>query len=142
MRISKKFAGKSIGKNVFLLKAPNTSDSEASTSNAVQETMNKIRRLEQQFNISLLQEEGPMTRHLELVPSTFSNIVPVSAVSNRTASDTNHMHPLSSLLLQPPYRNIKTTVRSNFKVYVIYIEIIYLMLSFFAEYKTDPSEGI
>lgn len=113
MRISKKFAGRCIGKQVFSPKAPNAFGPLASTSNGVQETMNKIRRLEQQFNISVLEEEGSMTTHLDLMPSASTKVASRSTAFNIDASNTNHENPLPSLLLQSPYTKAEMSVRQD-----------------------------
>lgn len=110
MRISKKFVGKSIGKQVFLSKVSETFGPRGT--NYIQETMNKIRRLEQQFNITLLEEESSISTHLELIPSTSSKGVPTANAFNRPSANTSHVNPLPSLLLQP--RNIYSKPVSYF----------------------------
>lgn len=59
MRISKKYAGKSIGKHVFLSRTSNTSCSNQ----ALQYDSPKLRRLEFQFHMSLMQEGSPRLEH-------------------------------------------------------------------------------
>jgi len=59
MRISKKYAGKSIGKHVFLSRNSATTHSHQ----AMQLNIHKLRQLEFQFHVSLFQEGSPGMEH-------------------------------------------------------------------------------
>lgn len=106
MRISKKFAGKSIGKQVFLSQMTDMYGIALDQS-IVRATMERIRRLEQQFNISVLEEEGPISTKLEHLPSVpTTTLTPVNTVGN-ICDDGTYVHPLPTFLLQPQYSQPK-----------------------------------
>ena len=60
MRISKKFAGKSIGKHVFLARSITYNKFMPPGKNAMQDNADKLRELEFKFHLSLHHENGRM----------------------------------------------------------------------------------
>jgi len=112
MRISKKYAGKSIGKHVFLSRNSNNLHSHQQ----VQLITPKLRRLEFQFHMSLVQEGSPGMQHDNiqmnqafLSGNKFGHIMPgypiafrSSAVNNENGTVNNVPHPCQRLPNQAP----------------------------------------
>jgi len=112
MRISKKYAGKSIGKHVFLSR---NSAAASHSHQPVQRITSKLRRLEFQFHMSLVQEGSPGMEHDSmkmgqafLSGNEFNPMMPgysmafqPNVITNKVGTGINVPHPCQGLPNQP-----------------------------------------